>query len=140
MRVTPAFVMLFMLAGCSTYDRDWKAAAAGGVNPSIYGAWTGRWQSDAGHGGGKLRCILTPYGPVHTQARYEATFWGFLRARYTILMTATKTADEVAIEGNEDLGLLAGGAYRYQGKVAPQSFSATYRSEHDRGTFNMARP
>src|SRR5437667_145199 len=39
--------------GCSSFNREWDKAAerpAGGVE----GVWAGRWESDAGHGGGAV--------------------------------------------------------------------------------------
>jgi hypothetical protein len=51
--------LLLCGTGCSSFGRDWQAAAAQGGGQSFQGAWEGRWTSNRGHGGGKLRCILS---------------------------------------------------------------------------------
>ena len=44
---------LLVLSGCSTFNRDWKAAAtATAPTNSIAGRWEGKWVSDHnGHNG-----------------------------------------------------------------------------------------
>lgn len=132
--------LLLMLAatGCSRFDRDWTAAAGTTNADSIEGAWTGRWQSDAGHGGGTLRAIVTKRAEREYAARFEATFWGFLRGRYQINLATDE--DGKRITGEEDLGFLAGGVYDYEGTIAPDAFDVKYRSKHDHGTFTLTRP
>jgi hypothetical protein len=152
-RLAPIALTLLLLAGCSRFERDWKAAIARpapATNPaSIDGPWQGRWQSDAGHGGGDLgpvhgggdlRCILRAGEDGRYQARFRATFAGFLKAGYIVRLTATPQAGGLRVEGSEDLGFLAGGQYRYEGTITAEQFLCTYRSKHDHGTFRLARP
>src|SRR4029453_16317206 len=78
-------VSLMWLAGCSTFERDWKAAAAATRPAGVGGAWEGEWHSATGHGAGRLKCILSDGEQSgQYQARFRATFWGFLKAGYTI--------------------------------------------------------
>ncbi len=42
--------------------------------------------------------------------------------------------------GEENLGKMAGGVYRYEGHVSPTNFFSTYQSKYDHGTFQMRRP
>ena len=44
------------------------------------------------------------------------------------------------LRGSKDLGFLFGGIYRYEGRVTPVSFLATYDSSYDTGRFEMRRP
>lgn len=63
-----------------------------------------------------------------------------LRFGYTVKLSATSTNGVWHFEGQEDLGTLAGGLYRYEGKATPSYFESTYYSEHDHGVFVMERP
>ena len=128
-------------SACSRFDRDWKLAMAmPGPSEGLEGPWEGRWKSDAGHGSGKLRCILSRLSEDEYLARFRATFWGILKAGYEVKLKARPRDGGVEIQGEKDLGSLAGGVYRYEGTVSPTNFSATYSSKNDNGTFEMRRP
>src|SRR5690349_7223460 len=69
-RLAPALLIL-ALTGCSTFDRDYKQALASGVPAnSIEGPWEGRWTSQGGHGGDRLRAIVTRTAPDTYHARF----------------------------------------------------------------------
>ena len=128
------------LVGCSTFERDWRALE---TQPSpesgMEGRWQGTWLSDAnGHSGG-LRCILSTDDEGTLQARYRATYLGFMSFEYSVPMTA-RLEDEIHhFTGEADLGWLAGGRYVYVGTVEGDAFTSTYESEKDHGTFEMTR-
>jgi len=42
--------------------------------------------------------------------------------------------------GEENLGRMAGGVYRYEGKAMATNFHSTYRSAYDCGVFGKERP
>ena len=133
---------LVFLAGCSSFDHDWDAAA--GVKPAgptdITGRWQGTWASDAdGHTGG-LRCLITQTNEHLYHARYAATYGGMLHFNYEMDLTADQKFDWVTFDGSADLGALAGGEYQYEGRANSEKFYARYRSDEDRGQFNMTRP
>jgi len=134
--------MLSFAGGCSTFDRDWQLAAPGPAEPDrITGAWEGSWVSAANGHRGRLRCILTRRGALHYRARYHATFWKVFRYGYTVDLVADPEPDHRwRIEGETDLGWLAGGRYHYQGTVSPVAFEATYECRRDHGTFVLTRP
>ena len=48
---------LFIAAGCSSFDRDWKQAASQEFE-GMEGRWIGRWHSDYNQHNGVLRCLL----------------------------------------------------------------------------------
>ena len=133
---------LLVAGGCSSFERDFKAARAA-VQPSesVAGAWEGTWHSDNGHGCGRLRCLLTPQSDGAYQARFKATFWGIFKASYTVtLRGAGQDGRTLLLAGQEDLGWLVGGKYSYRGRVTPSDFACTYDSKYDHGTFTMMRP
>jgi len=125
--------------GCSSFNREWDRAAerpGGGME----GAWAGRWESDAGHGGGALKCLLTKVAEEQLQARFYATYWAICRFHTTVILGAKSEGSKVILSGKEDLGWLRGGVYEYEGLVSSNEFSCEYRSKHDMGRFVMKRP
>ena len=135
-------VGLLFWSGCSSFDRDFeKATSALHPAETIAGAWEGRWQSDNGHGCGELLCILTPRADGEYEARFKATYWGILKASYTVtLRGAGHDGKTLLLAGEEDLGWLAGGKYKYQGRVTPSDFTCSYESKYDHGMFTLTRP
>jgi hypothetical protein len=132
-------VLVTLLAGCSSFDRDYRQAATSGSAQGIEGAWEGRWESQAGHGGGDLRAILTRTASDTCHARFRAQFWGIFEADEEVDLHLSGTSP-VRASGEADLGWLKGGVYRYEATLAPGKFDATYESKHDHGVFNLARP
>jgi len=132
-------VVLGCMFGCSNFNREWQKAAerpAGGVD----GAWVGKWESDAGHGGGGLKCLLTKIGEEQYQARFYASYWMIFRFHTQVILGAKWEGSRILLSGKEDLGWLRGGVYEYEGFVTFGEFSCEYRSKHDMGRFIMKRP
>lgn len=135
-------VLLAALAGCSTFEDDWRASK--GFAIGIEGQWEGTWSSDGnGHHGG-LRCLVTRRGAGDAyDARYRATYsdWcGTLSFEYTVPMTVRADGDGWLLEGSADLGWLAGGVYDYHGRASLERFFCTFQSEGDHGVFALERP
>ena len=140
---------LLSAGGCA-FDRDWRrmkradfAATDVTAKPSdpLAGRWEGRWVSASNGHNGKLRAIVTPVDANTYRVEYDAMFFAFLRAGYGTNLTATRQPDgKINFEGQEDLGKLAGGVYRYRGSADGKSFTSTYESSYDHGTFEMTRP
>jgi hypothetical protein len=132
--------LLFALTGCSSYNSEFKQLAVAPTPPdTIEGAWEGQWQSNAGHGGDRLRAILTKNGPDTYFARFRAKYWGLFEADQETLLRVTGT-NPVRATGESDLGYLKGGTYRYEATITPEKFDATYKSTEDHGVFVMERP
>ena len=134
-----------VLAGCSSFNRDFKAAsppaatAARKADP-FSGPWDGQWKSvDHKAAGGRLRCLFTRVDAAHYKARFRAN-WLFFASGYELTFQTKRRGDLLFFEGQHDLGLLFGGVYRYQGRATPEHFSATYTSKYDDGSFEMKRP
>jgi hypothetical protein len=134
-------LLLPLLAGCSGFGREWKAAARlpAGAD-SIAGRWEGTWRSDANGHRGRLRCIMTPQDGSVVEARFRATYAGILSFGYTAPLTVTNEAGVWRFTGEADLGKLAGGVYRYDGTASPTQFHSIYRAQSDHGVFEMQRP
>ncbi len=145
--------MGFLWGGCSSFERRWKEAPANapsGLQP-LLGKWEGTWSSEKGHGGGSLRAIMvTTQAPSSAtgsvaekySATFKATFWKVLSGDYTVEMEAQpvqRGSHRVAFGGSKNLGMLAGGVYRYEGYVSGEEFFARYESAGDAGVFRMRR-
>ena len=141
-----AAVLIFTaLAGCSSFDRDWRAyeRPIGAPADSPIGRWQGTWLSEKTGHTGKLRCIIaakTPgvYDHQYT-ARYHATWGEIFSGQYTTSLTAHEDGQRKVFQGNFDLGFLAGGVYQYDGHVQGDDMSVTYQSKGDEGTYQLRR-
>ncbi len=125
--------------GCSTFDRDWKAATN---TTGIEGRWIGRWHSDHNQHNDVLRCLVTrKEGNVYS-TRFHAKYkFGFLPISfgYGLEMTVTEASGQYQFQGQADLGKLAG-LYHYAGSGGTNQLQFNYRSPKDHGTFNLKRP
>jgi hypothetical protein len=145
MKTMTAALLLATVAGCSTYDDDWAAApGAPAGEEALEGRWQGVWISDANGHTGDLRCLLSKKAEGGYEARYHATYswcWIPFTFEYAVPMTAERGKDgEWRFKGEAELGCwVAGGHYTYEGTAKGSEFRSTYRSEEDRGVFEMKR-
>jgi hypothetical protein len=130
-----------LLCGCSSFKSEWRSAEKQPVaRDSIAGRWEGRWVSDVNAHTGRLRCIITGETNGVCQARFRATYMKILRYSYTVQLKVERRDDGWVFSGEEDLGAMAGGIYRYHGNATATNFHSTYDSKYDRGLFEMHRP
>jgi hypothetical protein len=139
-RLVSMLCLMAIVCGCSEFDREYKAAVQKGPPAdSIEGAWDGKWESHAGHGGGRLWAVITRTGESTYFARFKAKYWGFMEAENDVNLRVSST-QPVRAAGNQDLGYLKGGVYHYDATLTPTEFDANYSSEHDHGVFMLRRP
>jgi hypothetical protein len=136
---------LLVLAGCSSFDRDWDAWRADPSRPPAAGwagRWEGIWHSDISGHEGSLRCIITSANSG-SEARYYATYtWCFLPLtfEYTVPLVVLREGDAWTSRGSAELGCwIAGGLYEYEGRASGDEYVATYCSDFDRGVFRLKR-
>ena len=143
-RVLPILLGLTLLtgAGCSSLGKKWTdAVVLPTATNSVAGAWEGIWRSGENGHTGRLRCILTPTTTNGVyQAQFHATFWKLFSAGYKVNFTIQPTNGYWLLSGEQNLGGLMGGVYKYDGKVTPTEFKANYKSSMDQGIFEMSRP
>lgn len=150
LRLTFALSFLTLFGGgCSSFNQKWEQALSRPVpTDDVSGPWEGKWQSQKGHGGGKLRCVIEPAPSATTNvaesnapyvAHFRATWWGIFKSGYSIPL-ARQDGSPSEFAGEKDLGWLAGGLYTYRARITPATFSATYQSKGDSGIFELARP
>jgi hypothetical protein len=140
---------LLLLAGCSTFDRDfdgWLPGTSAASADPMLGCWEGLWQSDANGHQGSLRCIITREDSVYHARYYAAYQWCIFpfSFEYSIPTTAVREGEAASpggawkLRGSAELGCwIAGGLYEYEARVEGGEYVATYRSDFDRGVFRM---
>lgn len=134
-----------LLGACSSFDREWKHAAAAGKTDRFAGAWDGQWTSEKHRlpsgeaAGGRLRCIFTRLDDAHYRARFHAA-WLIFATGYETTFRTERRGSVLAFRGEQDLGAIFGGVYRYAGQVTPRQFHARFASGYDHGRFEMVRP
>ena len=131
---------LTLLVGCSSFNREWKTAPAATGPGDILGKWQGNWRSDKDDHTGSLKCVITKGDGDRYCAHFVATYWKIFTFAYDAELHGTPDRDSVHLVGEEDLGALAGGVYRYDGSANNTDFHCTYRSKYDYGKFIMSRP
>ena len=137
---TLALGLLVLAGGCSTFNRDWKTAAANPSTNSLEGRWEGRWLSARNGHTGNLRCLLTRENDTRYRARFKATYWKIFRADYAVTFTGELRAGAWQFNGDKNLGWFGGGVYHYEGRLTPTNFFSTYRCKYDHGTLELGRP
>jgi hypothetical protein len=60
-----------------------------------------------------------------------------LRVCYSVPLRGQANGETLKLEGDADLGRLAGGNYHYNGEATARAFRCTYQCKYDRGTFEM---
>ncbi len=131
---------LAFLAGCSSFNREWKEAPAATSPGDIEGKWQGHWRSDKDDHTGSLRCVMTKTGDDRYCAHFVATYWKIFTFAYVAELQGTPQENSVHLSGAQDLGSLAGGVYKYDGTATNTDFNCTYSSKYDHGKFIMIRP
>jgi hypothetical protein len=152
-----ACAVVVAAGGCS-FDRRWRQlshealakadAVAAGASPRtsaadpLAGRWDGKWVSEQDGHSGRLRAIVDRVDGDTYHIEYDGWFFGILRFTHGMNVTATRDADgkSVHFQGQEDLGGMAGGVYRYDGTADGHTFKSTYQSSADHGRFEMHRP
>ncbi|WP_138087703.1 hypothetical protein [Phragmitibacter flavus] len=139
---------LFLTSCAIPYNHAWNQAAATSSTTAptdLSGAWQGTWRSEGTGHHGKLRAIVSPDpDPKQPNAwtfRYHATWAKFLSGGYKAHHIATPQPDQsYKISGEQNLGKLFGGIFKYDGNATSTHFKATYQSKADHGVFELTRP
>lgn len=141
MRWLIAGFMLPLLAGCSSFNREWREAAKQPAPAhDITGCWEGTWQNTNNTHQDRMRAILTRVSDTEYRAYFHAKYKKIFSFSYHTAFRGSWSGEEFRCHGEEDLGALAGGVYNYEGCGSPTNFYSTYSSKYDVGTFTLHRP
>jgi hypothetical protein len=133
-------VLVFVAAGCSSFNHDWRAASAT-VNSTndLAGRWQGSWHSDANGHSGKLKCVIAKQADTY-RAHFHANYLKVLSFSYSLDLHTERNAEGgFQFTGSADLGTLGGGQYEYKGHAEGTNFFSTYSSKYEHGMFQMRR-
>jgi hypothetical protein len=145
--------MIASSSGCAV-DRKWREMSHTGkgddltrsvmedspLRDPLAGRWEGKWVSEQTGHSGRLRAIVTRVDGDTYRINYDAHFMGILRFTHAMNVAATREGETIKFHGEEDLGGMAGGVYRYDGTCNGREFTSTYDAKDDHGRFEMARP
>ena len=131
-------VLAALVNNASDFKHRWSQqtpppAAANGLQ----GRWEGEWISEANGHRGALRCLLVRGEAGDYKATFHAVYATILRVCYTVPLHGKWSGGKLELEGEADIGALAGGIYRYQGEAGEDGFVCTYSCKYDHGTFRM---
>lgn len=118
-----------------------RAPKAAGKNTdpvAVPARWKGRWHSDRRDGGGKLRAVVRQPVDGRVEIFFEAGWHGFTTA-YPVSLAAKQNRKGYELSGEHNLrSFVGGGVYHYTGNLGVDTLSANYRSDYDRGTFELS--
>jgi hypothetical protein len=142
----PLSDLLHLLAplatSCRGFHEAWNAAPSPSAGDRLTGRWEGDWHSDASGFRGPLRAVMVRLDEHRWRATFHATFAKALKACYStdlVIDGGPQNPAACTFKGSSDLGTFGGGIYDYAGEVAGDSFTSTFRSRTDHGTFHMRR-
>jgi hypothetical protein len=120
------------------FKRRWnQPAPPPSAANDLQGRWEGEWISAANGHRGALRCFLSKTGSGGYQAAFHAVYCGALRVSYTVPLHGQMNGGKLTLDGETDIGRLAGGIYSYKGEADEKEFNCTYRCKYDHGTFHL---
>lgn len=129
-------VLAAVFSNASDFKRHWNQDDPP-TDGDLPRRWEGQWISEDNNHHGALRCLLAQDSPTDYAAKFYAVYGGILRACYSVPLRGRKNDKTVILEGDADLGGLAGGVYHYAGEATERSFRCTYHCKYDHGTFEM---
>src|ERR1043165_5727762 len=95
-----------LTTNCSAFGKAWESAKEG------ENRWRGEWRSEVNGHHGALRCVLARIDNKTLSADFHARYSKFLRVCYSVQLTVKQSGEVLRLEGESDLGSLAGGIYR----------------------------
>ena len=127
-----------LTANCRDFRSRWDGSLP--LDPEgVSGCWEGEWVSAATGHRGRLRCVVSPVAPALWTMYFRGEYAGGLRACYSTDFTVVQAPGRWTFSGGSDLGLLAGGAYTYNGYATLSELVCSYRSARDHGEFRLRR-
>ncbi len=123
-----------LTANGGAFRAAWERAA---LDSAAGARWQGEWRSQVNGHHGALRCVLRQVAAAEFEANFHARYARFLRVCYTTRLRATPFGDGWRLEGESDLGGLAGGVYTYRGELGRDRFTCSYHCLYDHGVFDL---
>ncbi len=124
----------------SHFERDWeRLMAQPSSSDPIQGCWEGEWVSNQNQHRGKLRGVFSRFAPCQYVFCFRATYWKHLSFCSEVKVMVQDSGGGALFHGESNLGRLAGGIYKYDGKIENFRFVCSYHCKYDHGTFQLQR-
>jgi hypothetical protein len=123
----------------AAFHKEWEQAAGLPCSDPVCGRWAGEWVSDQSGHRGELSCVIKPNGSNRYRAHFFAAFSKWFRVSYTTELVSQQKNGAIRLNGEENLGPLAGGTYRSEGEVQGDQFVCHYSCKYDHGAFRLQR-
>ena len=135
-----SFLLLGRLAGFGCAGRPVHIASTPPTPADLMaGEWIGTWSSGKSDMSGALRSRIEKQADGVYLAHFDATFAKVLSNKSSTTLKVEREGEEWAFTGQEDLGILKGGVYKYAGTTNGREFVCSYDSTFDKGVFRMTR-
>ncbi len=105
----------------------------------LEGNWSGSWSSTECDMGGALTCRVEKVREDAYHAKFDAIFAKIFTHKSEVTLLVGNKSGVWDFSGEQDLGVFAGGVYKYQGHSDGADFVCKYDSSMDKGTFKMKR-
>lgn len=135
-----SFLLLGRLSGFGCAGRPSQVGSASVTADLMAGDWVGTWSSGKSDMSGALRCRIEKQADGVYLAHFDATFARVLSNKSSTTLKVQREGDAWAFTGEEDLGILKGGIYKYAGTTDGREFVCSYDSTFDQGVFRLTRP
>jgi hypothetical protein len=83
--------------------------------------------------------VISPVAPALWKMHFRGEYSKLLRACYSTDFNVVQQPDGWTFSGGSDLGVLAGGSYRYVGHATLTELICRYESARDHGEFKLRR-
>lgn len=125
--------------GCAGRQQPMTPAPSISNADLMEGNWHGTWSSNQRDMGGELRCRIGKLPSGDYRAQFNAVFAKVFTNESLVKLRVDSKGSSWTFSGEEDLGMLKGGIYKYTGRSDGQEFVCDYDSRYDKGTFRMKR-
>ena len=132
-------IVMARVAGFGCATSPMPIAAPAPPAELLAGNWTGTWTSSQNGMNGALRCFIEKQTDEAYQARFDAVFAKVFTHTCKVTLAVQRKPSQWEFSGQQDLGLLNGGVYKYVGQSDGNDFVCTYDSAMDKGTFRLKR-
>jgi len=131
---------LLLATGCSSFRSDWHDAACFDCQTvGLEGRWEGTWCSHVNGHHGKLKAIITKQSENCYYAQFRATYAKVLPFGFDTPLSVTESDGIYHLEGQADLGWLAGGTFNCCGSANACELESGYCAPNDHGAFSLRR-
>ncbi|HZR17513.1 MAG TPA: hypothetical protein VFE51_09315 [Verrucomicrobiae bacterium] len=123
----------------AAFHEQWRHYESAPARDAVAGRWIGEWISEHSGHRGALKCVLARAAEGVYRAYFYASFSKLFSVGYVTDLKAESGPGVTHLNGEQDLGPLAGGIYRCDGEITGTDFVCHYSCKYDQGTFRLKK-